>query len=109
MPTTRSTARTAPNAACTVRTTDNRFFISFRDQKRRSTKRKTRQNHGPVRTNRAALPLKQAVGSAHRVVVDNKVHFERPARDCGDRRSPVKSTQGDPECARCDCDLPLAL
>jgi hypothetical protein len=27
--------------------------------------------------NGAALPFKQAVGSNHRVVVDNKVHFER--------------------------------
>lgn len=45
-----------------------------------STERKTLENQGPMRTNGAGLPFKQAVGSGHRAVVDIKVHVEMAAR-----------------------------
>jgi hypothetical protein len=49
------------------------------------------------------LLFKQAAGSAHRAVIDIRVHFERgwiPAYVLVNyRESPAKSTRGYPECA----------
>ena len=66
------------------------------------------ENQGPVRANVPSLLFKQVAGSAHRAVVDIKVHFERlqavrnepVATRVNNRQSPAKSTRGDPECAR---------
>jgi len=56
-----------------------------------SAERKALENQGPVRTNRAGLLFKQAVGSAHRAAVDIKFHSEIAATSVGDRQSPVKA------------------
>jgi hypothetical protein len=67
----------------------------MRDHKRDFDKRKAQENQGPVRTNGPALPFKQAVGSAHRAVVDKT---EPLAMSVSHREWPAKRFRGDPEC-----------